>query len=170
MTVAMAGFHLYGKLPAHGDFISRGMDRKQETAIDACLTKTLEIAQDKWGADFEEIYFAAQPWLFASDTGTAIIIPSIDKVGRKFPLYLASLKAIVLQFLYDATIEAISENHEADRLLQTLSNAPTREHASPDEPDASWFCIDPNAPTLPACWDVTNYSLRGPILTLGEVT
>lgn len=169
MTNAAAQVVLYGKLPGHGDFLSRGLVRDQETSVDACLTKSLQSAQASWAGDFEETYLSAQPWLFASNGGTAIIIPSIDKVGRKFPLYLAVLKAIVLQVLYDATIDAISESREVDQLVETLAKAPQSEHSSSTEPAGSWFCIDPEAPRLPACWERGKMKLEGPVLTLGEV-
>ena len=163
MTSVEAKCHLYGKLPAHGDFVSRGLGAQQDKAIDERLTMSMEVAQSEWGADFEDTYLSAQPWLFTSQESTAIIIPSIDKVGRKFPLYLAVLKGIVLQFLYDATISAISSGNDADSLIKAIAGAPERERASQEEPEAQWFCIDAQAPRLPRLWDETCISLRGEV-------
>ena len=152
VTTSAANCRLYGKLPAHGDFISRGFDQLSESAIDASLTQCLEDAQMHWAARFRETYLSAQPWLFASENGSAIVIPSIDKVGRIFPLYVAVLKSIVLQSLYDATIDAISKDKDADSLLETLEDATEVRTHSPEEPEGRWFCIDPAAPQLPRCW------------------
>lgn len=162
MTTSAANCRLYGKLPAHGDFISRGMDQQSEAAVDASLTRCVEDAQTRWAAEFRDTYLSAQPWLFSSENGSAIVIPSIDKVGRIFPLYVAVLKSIVLQSLYDAAIEAISEARNADSLLETLEDTSEVRAHSPGEPEGRWFCIDPAAPHLPRCWAETD-------LNLGEV-
>lgn len=129
------------------------MDRARETAIDECLTRSLESAQKAWGAEFADTYPAAQPWLFSSQEGAAIVIPSVDKVGRTFPLYAAIGSEVVLQFLYDAVVDAIGQGDSADALIETFQRAPARQKGPSDEPEGRWFCIDPVAPSLPRCWD-----------------
>lgn len=155
--------YLYGKLPGHGDFISRGLERAREAALDAALTASVDRARQQWGEGFEDRYASAQPWLFLAQEGTAIIIPSADKVGRTFPLYAATQSRVVLQALYDATVNAIAGGQTADELFAAMEEAPMRGDASSEEPEGRWFCIDESAPRLPLCWD--DYSM-----TLGEIT
>lgn len=85
---------LFGKLPAHGDFVARGLDAALRDALDQWLAAGLARAQDKWGEQFEERYFGAPPWTFVDRdpdgmlSGGAMCL-SVDAVGRKFPFLLA---------------------------------------------------------------------------------
>lgn len=149
-------------MPAHGDFISRGLPRPQEVALDEALTRSVEQAREEWGAGFADAYACAQPWLFAGDGGTAIVIPSADRVGRLFPLYAATGSRVVLQSLYDAVVHAIASADVADELVGALDGLPRCDGGASTEPRSQWFCIDGDAPRLPLCWDGAN-------MTLGEI-
>lgn len=144
---------LYGKLPGHGDFVSRGLERSREAALDETLARSVEQARHEWGLEFGETYASAQPWLFAAAAGTAIVIPSADKVGRLFPLYAATGARVVLQDLYDTVVEAIAAPQDADSLFEALENLEAYEGDACSEPEGQWFCIDEEAPRLPLCWD-----------------
>lgn len=130
--------------------------------MDLVLNSSIERARQEWGAEFHENYAAAQPWLYAGDDGTAIVIPSADKVGRLFPLYAAVRAQVVLQALYDAVVGAIAEQHHADVLYDAIRAAPEKNGKPGDEPVNRWFCPDADAPRLPLCWDETK-------MTLGEI-
>jgi len=153
LNTVTQGCCLYGKLPGHGDFVSRGLERAREIAVDTALTASLDSARAQWGLDFSETYTAAQPWLFASSSAAAIIIPSADKVGRNFPLFVAANRPIILQLVYDAAVYAIAGALDADHLLQTVSEAAERSEGPSQEPEGRWFCIDSDAPRLPMRWD-----------------
>ncbi len=144
---------LYGKLPGHGDFVSRGLERSREAALDETLARSVEQAREEWGPEFGETYASAQPWLFAAAAGTAIVIPSADKVGRLFPLYAATGHRVVLQHLYDTVVEAIAAPQGADDLFEALENLEIFDGGASSEPEGQWFCIDEKAPRLPLCWD-----------------
>ncbi|HYA39714.1 MAG TPA: type VI secretion system-associated protein TagF [Syntrophobacteraceae bacterium] len=88
----------YGKLPTVGDFISRRLPASFVHPWDAWLQDSLATSQDKLGSDWLEIYLTSPIWRFALSAGTCgnsacagILMPSVDNVGRYFPLTLAVL-------------------------------------------------------------------------------
>lgn len=86
---------LFGKLPAHGDFVSRGLDAPTRDALDLWLTAEMERAQAVWGESFEQRYEAAPVWHFvdadaAGNWTGGILCASTDRVGRRFPLMFAA--------------------------------------------------------------------------------
>ncbi len=91
----MAGFGAFGKMPALGDFFRLGVAPDFVPPWDAWLQTTLLSAQQSLGARFEECYMSAPIWRFALPPGVAgnqgalgILMPSVDRVGRRFPLTL----------------------------------------------------------------------------------
>lgn len=82
---------LFGKLPAHGDFVARGLSRAERDAWDAWLGETLEIARAELGAGFEDAYDQAPAWRFVRPEldgrwSSGALAPSMDAVGRRYPL------------------------------------------------------------------------------------
>ena len=80
---------LFGKLPAHGDFVSRGWAPEERDALDAWLSASLAAAREGAGAAFEDRYDRAPPWRFVTATIAGALAPSQDGAGRRFPLLLA---------------------------------------------------------------------------------
>jgi type VI secretion system protein ImpM len=87
----------FGKLPARGDFVGTGLPsaivRPWDQAISAALAAARAALADRW----PEIWRYAPVWCFALPEalcGPAAIIglwmPSIDRVGRAFPLMIAT--------------------------------------------------------------------------------
>lgn len=111
---------LYGKLPAHGDFIARGLDRSQSAEIDHWLTQWMKLAKAEWAEDFDDKYRRAQPWLFSGEHLTAILMPSFDRVERLFPIFACVGNGAVIQDVYDATFSGIADNKTADQLFESL--------------------------------------------------
>jgi len=83
------GARIFGKLPAHGDFVARGIGAAEREALDAWLSGEMLAARAALGGDFEERYDRAPPWRFAGPDGAGVLVASVDGVGRRFPLYLA---------------------------------------------------------------------------------
>ncbi len=85
---------LFGKLPAQGDFVSRGLDYGLRDALDAWLTAQVADARGR-SPDFEERYDAAPAWHFVDRdpdgawSGGALCA-SLDAAGRRFPVMLAA--------------------------------------------------------------------------------
>jgi len=89
-THAASGFH--GKLPWAGDFVQRRLPHDLVQAWDEHLVRLLP-ALPPWLAGPEP---AARPWAFLCAPGVCgavafagVVAPSVDRVGRRFPLLLA---------------------------------------------------------------------------------
>lgn len=149
---------LYGKLPAHGDFVSRGLREKAAQTADRMLTAMLGAAREAWGDQFADRYAAAQPWLWQGAGLSGLIIPSMDAAGRLFPLGLAA-PTPDLQGVYDRTVDAIARATAVDALIGALAALGT---AAPDATgglatgatsavasQGAWFLPDDEAPSLP---------------------
>ncbi|MGQ9424409.1 type VI secretion system-associated protein TagF [Gilvimarinus sp. F26214L] len=91
---AMAG--LYGKLPAHGDFIYRNLASNFINAWDGWLQGFVGSTQEQIGANWLDTYLTSPIWRFALSEGVidqnawaGIMLPSVDRVGRYFPFSIA---------------------------------------------------------------------------------
>lgn len=97
MTDAMAEpMILYGKLPMRGDFIARGLDYRVQERLDGWMAAGMRASRERLGADWQNLYLNAPLWQFAWPAGLAadtalagVMLPSIDAVGRCFPLLAA---------------------------------------------------------------------------------
>ncbi|WP_263143401.1 type VI secretion system-associated protein TagF [Pseudomonas sp. RIT-PI-AD] len=93
-------FGFYGKMPAVGDFVVRGLPRAQVALVDHWLQEGLGTLQQT-EADWLQHYLIAPAWCFVLPPGQwdeqalcGALIPSVDRVGRYFPLVaLAPLSA-----------------------------------------------------------------------------
>ncbi|NKC34566.1 type VI secretion system-associated protein TagF [Falsiroseomonas selenitidurans] len=89
---------LHGKLPAHGDFVRRALPEDFCRPWDAWLQASLEAAREALGeAGLAASWAAAPAWRFLLPAGACgpgrvagVIRPSVDLVGRRFPLTLAA--------------------------------------------------------------------------------
>ena len=88
---------VFGKLPDQRDYVQHGMDAALMSLVDpwiqSCLQRSREDLQDAWlGA-----YLNAPIWRFwlgpsiIGQTVLGALMPSVDGVGRYFPLMLASV-------------------------------------------------------------------------------
>ncbi len=131
----MATFGAYGKIPALGDFFRLGAEREFVTPWDIWLQTTLLAARQALDDRFEDCYMSAPIWRFAlppSVAGTqgvvGVLMPSVDRVGRQFPLTLvaqtgyeeqAALRNLIWQGPVLDGLEAVA--------LDALDDAMTRE-------------------------------------------
>jgi type VI secretion system protein ImpM len=88
---------LYGKLPEKGDFICRRLSRLFVDPWDAWLQRGIEKSKEALGQDWLPAYLQAPLWRFGLVPGicgehgvTGVLMPSVDRVGRYFPLTLAA--------------------------------------------------------------------------------
>lgn len=88
---------LYGKVTSHGDFITRRLPPLFVNAWDNWLQHGIAASRSHMGKQWLEIYLTSPIWRFVlapgviGDTGwTGVWMPSVDKVGRHFPLTLVS--------------------------------------------------------------------------------
>jgi type VI secretion system ImpM family protein len=89
----MSGAFLFGKLPAHGDFVTRAMAPDDRDALDLYLAASLAEARAALGDAFDDIYEQAPPWRFAWTHGgvwtAGAMALSEDGVGRRYPILVA---------------------------------------------------------------------------------
>jgi type VI secretion system protein ImpM len=116
--IAPSGAFVFGKLPAHGDFVARGLSADAHQRWDDFLSSSLADARATLGDGFEERYDSAPVWRFALPEAAGAIAPSVDRAGRRFPLLLgragadsaetATLAAACEELLYRALGESMT--------------------------------------------------------------
>jgi type VI secretion system ImpM family protein len=118
----------YGKLPSHGDFLRRRVSDAFVDAWDAWLRGCLAASRSSLGERWLDVYLTSPAWRFVCAPGTCgpvpvvgLMAPSVDRVGRYFPLTLVSeLPAHVS--LLAASTAAASFFDGAERLvIETLA-------------------------------------------------
>ena len=85
---------LFGKLPAKGDFVARTVPGEVLQHWETWLEKTVGGARHLLGPNWQHTYDIAPVWRFwigemvFGHPVTGALIPSTDRVGRRFPLTL----------------------------------------------------------------------------------
>jgi len=84
---------LYGKLPAYGDFIFRNLNSAFITPWDEWLQHFISGSQEQIGDEWLDIYLTSPIWRFVLSPGVidnnmwaGLMMPSVDRVGRYFPI------------------------------------------------------------------------------------
>ncbi|MGY2374398.1 type VI secretion system-associated protein TagF [Pseudomonas sp. SDO524_S393] len=150
----MNGF--FGKVASHGDFVSRRLPAVFLSTWDTWLQAGLQRSRERLGEQWLEVYLCSPIWRFALAAGvcgeqgwSGVMIPSVDRVGRYFPLTLATAGQDVpllarLErdvFWYDQlerlALSALSEGFSLEAFDDAVSAMP-----------------------LPGCWTPANYSHR----------
>jgi type VI secretion system protein ImpM len=88
---------LYGKLPSHGDFLRRRTSDAFLSAWDGWLQDCMSASRAALGDRWLDVYLTSPMWRFAAEAGACgpapvlgLIVPSVDRVGRYFPLTIAA--------------------------------------------------------------------------------
>ncbi len=87
----------YGKLPTHGDFLRRRVSDAfvgvWDGWLQACIASSREALGDRW----LNVYLTSPAWRFVCAPGACgraavigLMVPSVDRVGRYFPLTLVA--------------------------------------------------------------------------------
>lgn len=137
----------YGKLPSLGDFASRRLPPEFIEAWDDWLAAGLAGWREREPEAWLDHYLAGPSWRFLLMPGvlpsgcwTGVLMPSVDRVGRYFPLTLAQPLALLppdatqtagllawLQRLDDLALDALQDDWTLDQLeaeLQRLGLPP----------------------------------------------
>ncbi|WP_372574350.1 type VI secretion system-associated protein TagF [Ruegeria jejuensis] len=87
----------FGKLPTQGDFVSHGLSRGMINALDDWLRQCVRESQRALGRDWLDSFLVAPAWnglvgggVLSPDPVMLVMIPSVDRVGRYFPLVIAT--------------------------------------------------------------------------------
>ena len=138
----------YGKLPALGDFASRRLASEWIAQWDGWLATGLHQLQQAAPDTWLEDYLASPAWRFALMPGSlpdgsgdglrvGVLVPSVDRVGRYFPLVVISPPlprpvdsaqvAALWQWageLEDVAVQALQDDWSAETLDAALANTP----------------------------------------------
>ncbi len=146
----------FGKLPSQGDFVTRGLPNPWVEGLDAWISHTLALVQAK--PNWLEGYLSSPAWQFRwqgieglcddKSLVCGVIAPSLDGVGRYFPLTVvwtdaapraASAQIEVLDGINTLVLQAIDEDWQPDFLYEqltalvtlALSNHPAQQSTAP---------------------------------------
>jgi len=118
----------FGKLPSHGDFVRRRVADDFVAGWDAWLQSCLAQSRETLGDGWLDTYLTSPVWRFALAPavcgGAAVaglLVPSVDRVGRYFPLTVVwptppNLSTLEIAVRYRAGFE-----HAEHLLLDTLA-------------------------------------------------
>jgi type VI secretion system protein ImpM len=88
---------LYGKLPCAGDFITRSLPAAFVALWDDWLQRCMAASRAKLGSRWNEIYLQSPVWRFSlqpqacgPQAWAGVLMPSVDRAGRYYPLTLAA--------------------------------------------------------------------------------
>lgn len=137
MNRARPGF--FGKVTCHGDFVTRALPPDIVQAWDGWMQEALQASCEQLGAKWLALYLTSPVWRFALSPGVlgadgwaGVMMPSVDRVGRHFPLMIAAplmsgtpLSALVTQGCdwYDALEDLARDTLAADFVLDRLESA-----------------------------------------------
>lgn len=83
----------FGKVTSHGDFVSRRLPPAPLAVWDAWLQASMQGSRETLGGRWLETYLTSPIWRFALAPGVCdnnawagVLMPSVDRVGRHFPL------------------------------------------------------------------------------------
>ena len=139
----------YGKLPTLGDFASRRLEADFIEPWDLWLGERLQRQRQTLGdAAWLDAYLDTPPWRFLLSPGVlaggdparvfaGVLLPSVDRVGRHFPLTLAAsltrtpsaaaeFDALLawLHRLEDTALDALQSDWSIDDLERALADLP----------------------------------------------
>ena len=149
---------IIGKLPGHGDFLARGVDYGLRESLDMWMSEWIELARKDLTEDFEAAYESAAPWLFEGSLSNAVFMPSVDAVGRWFPILAVCSANVRTQDIYDTLIAALENAAKADALHEQLRVLSGNETGVPASNSGDWFLPEGAEPTLPSPSDVSSWS------------
>lgn len=92
-----AGFGAFGKIASLGDFLRLNLPLEFIRVWDAWLQNSLSTARQRLGPQWDERYLSAPIWRFSLPGGicgphgySGVLMASVDRVGRQYPLTLAA--------------------------------------------------------------------------------
>ncbi|MEM1005326.1 MAG: type VI secretion system-associated protein TagF [Pseudomonadota bacterium] len=153
------GFGAFGKMPSVGDFFRLQVANAFVQPWDEWIQRTILASSQALGQAWDAHYMSAPIWRFCLSPGLAgpqkmmgVLMPSVDRVGRRFPLTLVSAisnegSAILSHFriadtyrkLEDLALAALEDDMTRDKLAAGLTDlavpvqqpaAPVRAHGS----------------------------------------
>ncbi len=129
---------IFGKIPVRGDFVRAGLPRDFVDTWDSWLTTVMSATRQHAGEAWLPAFLEAPIWRFSLPAGLCgagavigVMIPSVDRAGRYFPLTVAAVGP-VSGFIVDAAagvwldrcetagLAALERDAEPDAILAIL--------------------------------------------------
>jgi type VI secretion system protein ImpM len=151
---------LFGKLPARGDFVRLGLPRSFTDPWDEWLKQGIAASRQALGEGWMAAWMEAPVWRFAlapglcgPDAVSGLWLPSVDRVGRCFPLTLAALTPCLDAAWLDGAEAlgraALEEDLPPEAIATGLAALPASDAAA--GADAPCLCWTEGAPRVPPC-------------------
>lgn len=155
-------FGAFGKMPSIGDFFHISPAGGFVQAWDPWVQQALLTGAQAFGTGWDAAYMSAPIWRFSLSAGLAgpapvlgVLMPSIDRVGRRFPLTLMTAlppgpvvathlaSDALFERLEDLALAALEDDMTRDRLALALEgmSAPIRRPALTRFARAGQTCI-----------------------------
>jgi type VI secretion system protein ImpM len=150
-----AAIGFYGKIPGRGDFVQAGLPRAFTEPWDRWMQRMVAASRTVLGEAWLPTWLGAAVWRFAlsseicgPDAVLGLWIPSVDRVGRYFPLTLAAVArnadagkllregGAFLDAAEHAGRETLENDLSPDALASRLATAMT---APPTNPETDLF-------------------------------
>jgi type VI secretion system protein ImpM len=142
----------FGKVSTHGDFVTRRLPGRLVEAWDGWLQGCVQASRARLGAQWLQHYLSSPVWRFAIAPGVlgpeglgGVMMPSVDRVGRYFPLMIGATGAPPLLdwfrqqgAWYDAIEDLALESLDPAFTLARFDEAPEPELAPPLPSAAGW--------------------------------
>jgi len=131
---------VYGKLPAHGDFIHRNLPPDFITTWDEWLQLFVAGSREQMGEAWLDIYLTSPIWRFVLSAGVidanhwaGILLPSVDQVGRYYPFSIVmplspqynpldfiSLQTDWFNGIEELALQVLDEQFHLDELIERV--------------------------------------------------
>lgn len=145
-----------GKLPSSGDFLSRRVDPAFAAPWEQWLLAVLAGSRERLRERWQESFLSAPAWRFVLAPGVVspgawcgVMVPSVDSVGRYYPLTLVC-RLDATAFDPDAALKALASWFAMTEMLATEALSPSIDIGAFDDSIAALplptFPIDRAAP------------------------
>lgn len=133
----------FGKLPGHGDFVGRRLPPAMRDPFDAWLQRAILASRAALGASWQPLWLSSPLWRFVLAPGlcgpqawSGVMTPSMDRVGRCFPLVLAAPSSAA-----PALADCLGRHEHWFVRLEEIALAALDEGASVDGIDAALLAL-----------------------------
>ena len=134
----------FGKVPNHGDFVSQGLPKSFLQPWDTWLQQAIvssrqDLGEKEWLRYYltSPIYrFVLSPGICGNDSWSGVLMPSVDQVGRYYPMtlctknvnktnpfYLLQENQEWFSNLEDHALGCLEDDFNLDKLSQMLNDA-----------------------------------------------
>ncbi|HYF19297.1 MAG TPA: type VI secretion system-associated protein TagF [Ramlibacter sp.] len=169
---------LYGKMPAHGDFVRRNLPKSFVDPWDSWLAAGVEASRGQMGTAWDDAWRRAPAWRFCLPPGacgpdpvTGVVAPSEDSVGRRFPLTIASVIPGAMAGAGDTPwFEELEAALSAGRIGDLDADAMLGRLREPDAwgepPEAGWWTSGVPGAAAPMMWALPTLPPAGSFVLL----